>query len=230
MTATPILLLAGGPGSDPAATGRLLASTLAATGKPAPAVAYIGAASGDHAGFMARMASLLRGAGAGHVKLAPLAGRHASPAAARHVIEQADLIYVSGGDVEEGMAVLSRADMLPVLREQYAAGKPFVGVSAGSIMLGKRWVRWRNPEDDASAETFACLGLAPVLCDTHAEDDDWVELRALLQLEGEGAAGYGIGSGCALRVWPGGDCEAAGDGVVRLVCKDGHVAMAGCNR
>ena len=92
----------------------------------------------------------------------------------------------------------------------YAEGKPFFGVSAGSIMLGREWVRWSDPDNAASAELFTCLGIAPVICDTHSEDDDFEELQAALQLEKEGTEGYGIVSGTAIKVYPGGKVEALG--------------------
>ena len=146
---------------------------------------------------------MLKKAGAGHVLLAPLCGRRADPEKARKVLSDSDVVFVSGGDVEEGMEVLRRARIARFLRALHRAGKPFLGVSAGSIMLSRLWVRWRDPNDDRSAELFPCLGLAPVLCDTHGEADGWEELKALLALSPTGSLGYGIASGTALVVGPG---------------------------
>ena len=110
------------------------------------------------------------------------------------------MVFISGGDVEEGMQVLQKRGMDLLLEDLYIAGKPFFGISAGSIMLTKSWVRWRDPHDEASAELFSCLGLASVYCDTHGESDGWAELKALLRLCPEGTAGFGIVSGSALAV------------------------------
>ena len=90
-------------------------------------------------------------------------------------------------------------------------------------MLAKEWVRWRNPDDDTTAEVFPCLGLAPVLCDAHDEEGGWEELKALLMLEKEGCAGYGIATGTALRVFPDGRVEALGGAVHRYVRQGGKV-------
>jgi hypothetical protein len=118
---------------------------------------------------------------------------------------------MSGGDVEEGMRILEERQLLPFLRALYEAGKPFFGISAGSIMLAREWVRWDNPDDDASAAIFPCMRFAPVLCDTHGgEAEGWEELRALLRLEPEGTVGYGIPSGAGLCVYPDGRLEALG--------------------
>jgi hypothetical protein len=86
--------------------------------------------------------------------------------------------------------------------------KLFMGVSAGSIMLSKEWVRWRDPQDDSSVELLPCLGIVPLICDTHAEKDEWVELKTAIQLKGHGAAGYGITSGACLKVLADGCVEA----------------------
>ena len=79
------------------------------------------------------------------------------------------------------MRVLREKEMIGVLRRLHREGKPFFGTSAGSIMLASQWIRWADPNDEASAELFDCLGLAPVFCDTHGEDDGWEELQALLR-------------------------------------------------
>ncbi len=207
----PVHLIAGGRGAvrvrgpDP-----LLRAVIEATGIPEPRVAYVGAASGDNAAFRVMIAGMLKKAGAGEVVLAPLCGRRADPVRARAVLSSADLVLISGGDVEEGMKVLARQRMIPFLRGLRGAGKRFFGLSAGSIMLAHEWVRWKDPHDDASAELFPCLGFAPVLCDTHGEADGWSELKAALALRPTGATGYGIVSGAALVVRPDGSLSALG--------------------
>jgi hypothetical protein len=83
-------------------------------------------------------------------------------------------------------------DFFAVLRN---GGKVFFGVSAGSIMMGTDWVHWSNPEDDATAMLFRCLGFIPTIFDTHAEDEDWKELKKALQLKGPGSRGYALPKG-----------------------------------
>jgi peptidase E len=207
----PLYLIASGPRSiRQKGPDLLVQAVLQQTGVPRPRVAYVGAASGDNAAFRLLIGRILEKAGAGPVTLAPLCGKRGSLEKATRVLEEADLVFISGGDVEEGMRVLQEKGAVPLLRRLWKEGKPLFGVSAGSIMLARQWVRWMDPRDEASARVFPCLGLAPVLCDTHGESDGWVELHALLLLCAVGATGYGITSGAALIVEGDGSVSALG--------------------
>jgi peptidase E len=217
----PVYLLAGGPGARSRRRDPVLAAALAEAGVERPSVAYVGAASQDDRGFFRWIAGALQRAGAGDVHLAALTSPRADVAKAKATMAGSDLVFVSGGDVEAGMERLGERGVVGFLRELHAGGKPFVGVSAGSIMLAAHWVRWRDANDDASAETFPCLGLAPVVCDTHAEADDWDELRTLLALT-PGGVGYGIPTGAVLRVGVDGGVAAVGMPVCRLERRGGR--------
>jgi len=175
-----------------------------------PSIAYVGAASGDSQPFFSMISRYLRRCGAGRITLAPLAGRRGKLEKARAILGSADMVFISGGDVEAGMEVLEERQILPFLRELFERGKPFFGSSAGSIMLGRQWVRWEDPDDDTTANLFPCMGLAPVVCDTHGEAEEWEELRALLRLTPEGTSGYGIPTGAGLCVSPDETLEALG--------------------
>jgi cyanophycinase-like exopeptidase len=213
----PIFLIAGGrgirmwKGPDP-----LLQAVFRQTGIQRPTVAYIGTASGDNPAFRVMISNRLQKAGAGKVTLAPLCGRRGNAEKAKAVIETSDLVFFSGGDVEEGMRVLKEKGMIDPLRRLYRAGKPFFGISAGSIMLAHQWIRWKDPDDDTSAEIFDCLSLAYVLCDTHGEAEGWEELKALLALSPIDTIGYGIVSGTAIVVSPDGTVSALGGEVHRF--------------
>jgi cyanophycinase-like exopeptidase len=192
-------------GPDP-----ILQSVFKLTGVRKPTVAYVGAASGDNAEFRLWMAGLMQKSGAGQVTLAPLCGRQGDAEKAKVVLEASDLIFVSGGDVEEGMRVLREKEIISLLHRLHQQGKLFFGTSAGSIMLARQWIRWPDPDDEANAELFDCLGLASVFCDTHGEDDGWEELQALLHLSPVGTIGHGIVSGAGLIVKPDGTVSAIG--------------------
>jgi len=143
---------------------------------------------------------------------------------AKDILLSADAILVGGGDVEAGMQVLEEKGMSGIFCALYEEGKLCFGVSAGSIMLAREWVRWRDPNDDATAELFPCLGVATVLCDTHSEADHWEELQAALVLKEDGSLGYGITSGACLKVYPDGGVEALG-GAVHVYARQGKAAV-----
>jgi peptidase E len=217
-------LLAGGPGSDRAHLVGLLTCALRACGSGGASVAYVGAASGDSPVFQERIAQLLRAAGAGAVISVPSARGACDAPAARRVLAGADVVFVSGGDVEAGMRLLGTAGLVPALRQALARGADFIGLSAGSIMLGRAWLAWSDPDDDASARPFDCLGFAPLVCDTHAEDDGWNELHALLDHLPDGTRGYAIPSRAMLCVNAEGSVTACGDDVSVFV-RNGGVSL-----
>jgi cyanophycinase-like exopeptidase len=186
-------------------------------------VGYVGTANDDDTRFLGFMAREMQEAGAGKVGHALITPRNADLKKAQNILVSADIIFVGGGDVERGMEVLQEKGMVDFLLGLYQQGKPFFGVSAGSIMLAKEWIRWRDPDDDATAEIFLCLGVAPVICDTHAEEDDWEELKALLELKPDKAEGYGITSGSAIKVFPDGKVEALGGPVAHYLRRSGRV-------
>jgi peptidase E len=220
-----VYLLAGGPGSRRTSRDPMLAHIVASTGVIQPRVAYVGAASGDNRAFFLLMSTLLSVAGSGAVKLASMVSKRANLDKTRQILTQADLIFISGGDVEEGMHVLHQREMLSTLIQLYQAGKPFFGISAGSIMLAREWVRWQDPNDDATSELFPCMGLANLLCDTHGEGDHWEELQMAVKLSPPGTLGYGIRAGAGLCLHPDSTLEVIG-GIVDTFRNDNGLVKA----
>ena len=161
--------------------------------------------------------------GGGEVVFAPLASKKADIQKTLSIIEAADMVFISGGDVEKGMKFLEEKQMLPFLRSFFENGKPFFGISAGSIMLGLEWIRWKNPEEDSTASLFPCMGFAPIILDTHDEENEWEELRVLLEKTPVGTIGYGIPAGCGLCIHPDGSIESLGGQIQRFIKKNDWV-------
>jgi peptidase E len=221
-------LIGGGPGAI-LQTRRHLHAAVKAIGKARPVIAYVGAASNDHPGFRAMISAAFVGTGA-KVQPAEFSSTKTKAAAARRLIDDCDLVFVSGGDVDHGMTVLGDAGAVEQIRSLAAAGKPMLGISAGSIMLCRQWVRFPDEDDESSAELFDCLGVVPLHVDTHSEDDDWSELRVLLRLlgkQGPKPTAYGIPSKGRLEIEASGDeiasMKAFGDAVPRFLFAGGKV-------
>ena len=222
----PVYLLAGGRGRNRQTPDPIIQKALKESGKERPSVAYVGTASGDDRSFFDFIIRMFGECGASKVTHALIVPKDADLKKARAIIESADIVYVSGGDVERGMRALIEKDMVDFLSELYRQGKPFFGISAGSIMLAQEWVRWRDPEDDATAELFPCLGIAPVICDTHDEEGGWEELQAALALKEDGTRGYGLVSSTAIKVFPDGKVEALGGAIHQFVRSGDRVKRA----
>jgi peptidase E len=212
-----IFLIAGGPQSKN--TKVILAGALALIKKKAPNVAYIGTASDDNKGFFLMLRKIIIAAGAGSVTLVPIVRRF-DLNKTLDILLGSDVVFISGGDVDLGMKYLRESNLIPFFRELYAQGKLFCGVSAGAIMLCRNWMHWRDPDDDETAELLDCLGFAPLLCDVHAEEDDWVEMKRLLGFFPQGTSGYGIPAEGALRVAPDGKITSIGAASIQFVKQD----------
>jgi dipeptidase E len=219
----PVFLLAGGRRAARVSSDPLIQAVFKECSITSPIVAYIGTAYGDDRGFFSFMANFLFEAGASKVNHALISPENADLKKAQETLSSADMVYVGGGDVEEGIRMLEKKNMIGFLRGLYENGKLFFGVSAGAIMLANKWVRWRDPDDDSTAELFPCLGFAPIICDTHGEQENWEELKVALKLADEGEKGYGIVSGTMLKVYPTGEVQAIGGSVHQFMLQKGKV-------
>jgi len=222
-TQKPIYLLAGGRGRKILTTISNVRNIIKGINKVKPGIAYVGVASLKDNWLIYFIISILIKAGCDcrltRILIAP---KNADLNRAREMLQSADAIFISGGDVEVGMQVLKEKNMVGFFRDLAKKNKLFIGVSAGSIIIAKEWVRWRNPNDDSTAELFPCLGLVPIICDTHAEED-WEELKIALQLKGAGTCGYGIASGTYLKVYPDGRLEPEIGPVARYIFQNGRI-------
>lgn len=218
-----IFLLAGGNWRKPSSLTPLFSKILSETGKEKPLIAYIGTANGDDRSFFIFANSILKKAGAGDVAQLFLAKNTVDLVSIKTILQNADAVFIAGGDVEEGMRWLNLHGLVPFLKKLYRDGALFFGLSAGSIMLGTHWVRWENPVDDSSAGLFACIGIAPVICDTHAEKDNWEELKTAIKIMGKDGVGYGIPTGGILYITPGKKLKALEKDVVCYVNRAGRL-------
>jgi peptidase E len=217
----PVYLFAGGRGKAIFSSFAEMGKVIRELGKKRPVIAVVGVASlKDNPLIFILMAALIKSKCKCRVQRVVIAHPKADIAKAKALLQRADVIFMSGGDAEEGMRILKEKKMDSFIRDRAKEGKLILGMSAGTIMMSQEWVGWRDPDDDTTAGLYSCLGLAPVICDTHAEGDDWVELKVALQLKPEGAVGYGIPSGAYLKAYPDGRVEAQAGAVARF-CKSG---------
>ncbi len=183
-------------------------------GKKQPVIAYVGAASGDSLVFEKMLSTAMFGLGT-KVHSVKLTKKATKTSEAKAVLEGADVIFVSGGDVDAGMKVIHERGMGPFFRDLAAKGKWFEGISAGSIMLGEHWVRFHG-ENDESTEVFDCLGVVPFSFDAH-DEPEWGELVALAKHLPADRTVYGLTS-TTCAVWDGKKLTALGGPLARVKC------------
>ena len=220
----PALLLAGGQRSS---VGEMAKSiSRAFTEGQKTTLAYIGAASGDSYIFFNMMKALLKKAGADKVTFVRLAKEKVDLENIKNTLSSADVVFISGGEVEDGMKWLNKHLLVDFIKDLYRGGKQFIGVSAGSIMLGSSWVKWDDPDNDDTAALFDCIGIIPAVFDTHAEDENWKELKTVLRLMGDGARGYGLTRGCAIYADSHGNLENLEKTVLTYANYNGQIQLA----
>lgn len=213
--AAPVFLVAGaGPDTGPRSF-RFHDDVVAATGKERPLYAYVGAASGDAPWFERVIKTMVFGPRA-RCAFVRLTDKTLRTSEAKAMLGDADVVFVSGGDVDAGMKVIEERGLAPFFRQLHAGGKIFEGVSAGSIMLGEHWVHFAD-DDDARGARFDCLGLVPSSFDAHDEKDGWRELHALARLLPieKGKWVCGLTSKCA-AMWDGKTLHALGGPLARI--------------
>jgi peptidase E len=184
-------LWAGGPKSDKVRTIQDLRNAFAAWHCLAPKIAYIGTAHLDDSWLLRYISGYLKKAGAAEVRLVPVVKGY-DEKEARHLLDTADAVFLSGGEVEDGIVWLRKRGLDAYLKKLFTEGKPFMGISAGAIMMGQHWVHWDKEGDDSTASLFDCLGFLPYTFDAHGESESWTELKCAVRLLGEGKKGYGL--------------------------------------
>ena len=197
MSAKPVFLIPGGHPSDIGRTAEDFRTALQASGAERPKIAYVGTANGDNRVFFQFMKRPMMKAGAASVTLVPIVGKSTAAAIgkAKKLLYEADAVFLSGGEVEDGIVWLRKAGLDVLLTELYHGGKLFFGSSAGCIMMGRHWVHWDVEDDDSTSSLFDCLNFVPMVFDTHCENEGWKELKCALRLLGPGSVGHGLSTG-----------------------------------
>lgn len=194
MSAQTVYLCSGGPHGRAKQMTEDIRQVFQANHLENPKVAYIGTAHLDDRFLINMLKPMMLKAGAGAVDLVPIV-KHYDEEKARLLLASSDIIFVSGGEVEDGIVWLRKRGLDKVLTDLYNQGKPFFGISAGCIMMGQHWVHWDKEGDDSTSSLFDCLVFLPFTFDAHGESEDWTELKCAVRLMGKGAIGYGLSDG-----------------------------------
>lgn len=157
--------------------------------------AYVGASNDDNPVYFSIFESAVESIGVTDYRMIS-----ASPSEAEvSFVEQADLILLSGGDVEKGWKAFERSGLKQMIIRRYQQGVILIGISAGAVQLGM----FGCAESDTRCEDlFPTFGLVPFVISAHDEKDNWSGLKKILsRVEGK-MNGIGIPAGGGMVYHP----------------------------
>ncbi|HEV7675754.1 MAG TPA: Type 1 glutamine amidotransferase-like domain-containing protein [Candidatus Angelobacter sp.] len=148
-----------------------------------PKAAYIGASNGDQPEFYSLFVAAMESMEISHCRLVP-----SRPSRDDILfIEDADLIVLSGGDVELGWRTFEQNGLKELIPRKRFDGAILMGVSAGAIQLGLGCL-----SNSAQPKQIDMFRFAPFYVGAHDEGNDWWDLRALVNLSQANTRAIGI--------------------------------------
>jgi hypothetical protein len=150
-----------------------------------PKAAYIGASNGDQPEFYSLFQAAMESVGSSNCQLVP-----SQPSREDILfIDDADLILLSGGDVERGWHTFEQNGLNEMLPRKRLDGAILMGVSAGAIQLGLG-----SLTNSAQPKRIDMFRFAPFYVGAHDEENDWWDLRALVNLSQSDVRAIGLPS------------------------------------
>jgi cyanophycinase len=182
--------------------------------RAAPRAAYIGASNGDDPQFYSIFEAAMEGIGVQDCRMI----LSSFSSGDESFILDSDVILLAGGDVERGWKVFEEVGLRELIIQRYQEGTLLIGVSAGAVQLGLFGLVREQGLFNKLIDTFK---LVPLIIDTHAEGDEWSDLRETIQLLNGSAEGIGIPSGGGLVYHPDATVEAIRYPLVEFTIRDG---------
>ena len=163
-------------------------------------VLFVPYALHDHDGYTARARSAFASMGR---ELFSVHERNHAPQA----LDEADAVFVGGGNTFRLLAALYHYDLLPTIRQRVLGGLPYLGSSAGTNVATVS-IRTTNDMPIVQPPTFTALGLVPFQINPHYLDPEpqsrhmgeTREERIRQFHEEHGVPVLGLREGCMLRV------------------------------
>ncbi|HEX5434676.1 MAG TPA: Type 1 glutamine amidotransferase-like domain-containing protein [Candidatus Angelobacter sp.] len=179
-----------------------------------PKAAYVGASNCDKPEFydLFRAAMEVAGVCDCHMLPSQLAEQD------RAFLEEASLILLAGGETEHGWRTFEQNGLKELLLKKRYDGAVLAGVSAGAVQLGRGALS--NAAQPAVIEMF---GFAPFYVAAHDDEQDWWDLRALVNMSPTESRGIGIPFGGGAIYFPDGGLEPISKPLIELVKEDGQV-------
>jgi hypothetical protein len=184
---------------------------------PEPKAAYLGASNGDDPAFYSIFEAAMEPIGASQRRMVPVHPSKDDLA----FLQSADLVLLAGGNVEQGWQAFEQNGVKDLITSRRYDGVVLVGVSAGAVQLGLGALIEPAAESSAvkKAEFFR---FAPFYIGAHEEQEDWWNLKLLVNSSQVDARGIGIPMGGGAIYSPDGGLEPIRKPLTEFVKEDGQ--------
>ena len=179
-----------------------------------PSAAYIGASNGDQSEFYSLFVAAMESMDISDCRLVPSLPSREDTA----FLEDADLIVLSGGDVERGWQVLEQNGLKELLPRKRFEGAVLMGVSAGAVQLGLGHL-----SNAAQPKPLDMFRFAPFYIGAHDEGNDWFDLRALVNLSPSDARAIGLPAGGGAVYYSDGTLEPLRRPLIEIVKENSKI-------
>ena len=150
--------------------------------------AYIGASNGDLPEFYELFVAAMENIGIRNCRMI----RSSFSKEDQSFLEAADIILLSGGDVERGWNIFEATGLKKAISRKYEEGTILIGISAGAMQLGLCGYRDEEVQEEQVFDTFQFI---PYIIGVHEEKSDWETLSKIILTKKGYVNGIGIPTG-----------------------------------
>ena len=179
-----------------------------------PKAAYVGASNGDQPEFYSLFQAAMEAMGISNCRAVPSQPSREDIS----FIEAVDLILLAGGDVELGWSIFEQNGLKELLPRKRFDGAVLMGISAGAIQFGLGCLS--NSSQPKQIEMFR---FAPFYVGAHDEENDWWDLRALVNLSQSDARAIGLPAGGGAVYYSDGTLEPLRKPLIEIVKEDSKI-------
>jgi cyanophycinase len=158
-----------------------------------PKAAYIGASNDDRPEFYDLFVAAMELLGISNCRLLSTQLSNED----KVFLDQADVVLLAGGDVERGWQAFAQNGLKDLILKKRYDGGTLIGVSAGAVQFGLGALTVAP-----QPKKLDLFGFVPFYVGAHEENEEWWDLRALVNLAQSGARGVGIPMGGGAIYWP----------------------------